>query len=72
MKALKVLCRPDWQTHIRENAYQSNVLSDAQQQYWVEALPQPFAIQFKTNEEAAIIGCARSNKYAPAWMESAP
>ena len=54
MKALKVLCRPDWQTHIRENAYQSNVLSDAQQQYWVEALPQPFAIQFKTNEEAAI------------------
>lgn len=54
MKALKLVCRPDWQTHIRENAYQSDVLSDAQQQYWVEALPQPFAIQFKTAEEAAI------------------
>ena len=54
MKALKLVCRPDWQTHIRENAYQSDVLSDAQQQYWVESLPQPFAIQFKTTEETAI------------------
>ena len=54
MKALKLVCRPDWQAHIRENAYQSDVLSDAQQQYWVEALPQPFAIQFKPAEAAAI------------------
>jgi glutathionylspermidine synthase len=54
MKVLKIACRKDWQAHIRENAYQSDVLSDAQQQYWVEALPQPFAIQFKTEEETAI------------------
>ncbi len=54
MKVLKIAGRKDWQAHIRENAYQSDVLSDAQQQYWVEALPQPFAIQFKTEEESAI------------------
>jgi glutathionylspermidine synthase len=54
MKVLKIACRPHWQDHIRENAYQSDVLSDSQQQYWVEALPQPFAIQFKTAEETAI------------------
>ncbi len=54
MKVLKIACRPDWQTHIRENAYQSDVLSDAQQQYWVESLPQPFAIQFETKEETKI------------------
>lgn len=54
MKMLKIACRKDWQAHIQENAYQSDVLSDAQQQYWVEALPQPFAIQFTTEEETAI------------------
>ncbi len=54
MKVLKIACRKDWQAHVRENAYQSEVLSDAQQKYWVEALPQPFAIQFTTAEETAI------------------
>ncbi len=54
MKVRKIIGRPDWQTHIQDNAYQSDVLSDPDQQYWVEALPQPFAIQFKTQEETAI------------------
>lgn len=54
MKALKVLRRPHWQQHIRDNAYQADVLSDAQQKYWIEALPQPFVIQFDTQEEEAI------------------
>ena len=54
MKMLKIACRPNWQAHIRENAYQSDVLSDSQQQYWVEALPEPFAIQFRPEEETAI------------------
>ncbi|MEB3229250.1 MAG: glutathionylspermidine synthase family protein, partial [Synechocystis sp.] len=35
-------------------AYQADVLSDPAQQYWVEALPQPFAIQFTPAEETAI------------------
>jgi glutathionylspermidine synthase len=54
MKALKVLRRSYWQRHIRENSYQADVLSDAKQKYWIEALPQPFVIQFDTCEEKAI------------------
>jgi glutathionylspermidine synthase len=54
MKPIKIIRRPNWQWHIRENAYQADVLSDAQQKYWVEALPQPFAIQFDCQEETAI------------------
>jgi glutathionylspermidine synthase len=54
MIPIKVLRRPHWQRHIRENSYQADVLSDAQQKYWVEALPQPFAIQFDCAEETAI------------------
>jgi glutathionylspermidine synthase len=54
MKSIKIARRPHWQRHIRENAYHANVLSDAQQQYWVESLPQPFAIQFDCQEETAI------------------
>ncbi len=54
MRPIKIRRRPNWQQHIRENAYQADVLSDAQQQYWVEALPQPFAIQFDRNEETEI------------------
>jgi glutathionylspermidine synthase len=54
MMPIEILRRPNWQRHIRENAYQADVLSDAQQKYWVEALPQPFAIQFDCREETAI------------------
>jgi glutathionylspermidine synthase len=54
MKALPVLRRPHWQQHIRDNAYQSDVLSDPLQKYWIEALPQPFVIQFDHREETAI------------------
>ncbi len=39
---------------MQEHAYQADVLSDPQQKYWIEALPEPFAIQFKTEEETAI------------------
>lgn len=54
MKALPVLRRPQWQQHIRDNAYQSDVLSDTLQKYWIEALAQPFVIQFNRREEMAI------------------
>ncbi|MCM1982215.1 glutathionylspermidine synthase family protein [Lyngbya confervoides] len=54
MRPLKVIRRPNWQRHIQENAYQADVLSDAKQKYWIEALPQPFAIQFDTQEEQAM------------------
>lgn len=54
MQPIKIIRRPQWQKHIQENAYQADVLSDPQQQYWVESLPQPFAIQFSTEEESAI------------------
>ncbi len=54
MRPIKIIRRPHWQRHIQENAYQADVLSDAQQKYWVEALPQPFAIQLNCCEETAI------------------
>jgi glutathionylspermidine synthase len=54
MRAIPIIRRPNWQQHIQENAYQADVLSDVEQQYWVEALPQPFAIQFTPPEEAAL------------------
>ncbi|MGK7925240.1 MAG: glutathionylspermidine synthase family protein [Spirulina sp.] len=54
MKPIKVIRRPNWQRHVRENAYQPEALSDRKQKYWIEALPQPFAIQFDTREETAI------------------
>jgi glutathionylspermidine synthase len=54
MRPIEIARRPNWQRHIRENAYQAEVLSDAEQKYWVEALPQPFAIQFDFDEETAI------------------
>lgn len=54
MKGIKIVRRPNWQRHIRENAYQADVLSDRKAQYWVEAIPQPFAVQFTREEESAI------------------
>jgi glutathionylspermidine synthase len=60
MKPIKIIRRPDWQRHIQENAYQADVLSDAQQKYWVEALPQPFAIEFDCSEETAIAQATES------------
>jgi glutathionylspermidine synthase len=54
MRAIRVTRRPHWQAHIREHAYQADVLSDPQQKYWIEALPEPFAIQFHPTEETAI------------------
>jgi glutathionylspermidine synthase len=60
MKAFKVIRRPKWQQHLRENAYQADVLSDAKQKYWIEALPQPFVIQFDTREEEAIATATKS------------
>ncbi len=60
MQPIKISRRPNWQRHIQENAYQADVLSDAQQKYWVEALPQPFAIQFDCREEEAIAQATES------------
>jgi glutathionylspermidine synthase len=60
MKPIKIVRRPNWQRHIQENAYQADVLSDAQQKYWVEALPQPFAIQFDCSEETALAQATES------------
>ena len=60
MKPIKIIRRPNWQRQIQENAYQADVLSDAKQKYWVEALPQPFAIQFDCNEETAIAQATES------------
>jgi glutathionylspermidine synthase len=60
MRPIKITRRPRWQQHIRENAYQADVLSDDKQQYWVEALPQPFAIQFEGVEERAIAQATES------------
>lgn len=54
MQPIKIARRPRWQHHIQANAYQADALSDAAQQYWVEALPQPFAIQFTPDEATAI------------------
>ena len=54
MKAIKIVRRRNWQQHIRDNAYQADVLSDRSQAYWVEALSQPFAVQFSRTEETAI------------------
>jgi glutathionylspermidine synthase len=54
MRPIKIARRPNWQRHIEENAYQVEALSDASQKYWVEALPQPFAIEFNCQEETAI------------------
>lgn len=54
MKPFKLTRRSQWQQHIRDHAYQANALSDRQQKYWVEALPQPFAIVFDTHESTAI------------------
>lgn len=55
MRPFKVVRRRNWQEHIQANAYQTEVLSDPKQQYWVEALPQPFALQFDTQEETTIV-----------------
>ncbi len=49
-----------WQQHILNNAYQAEVLSDIQQQYWVEALPKPFYIQFSTQEETILAQATES------------
>ncbi|MFM2431255.1 MAG: hypothetical protein RLZZ511_2468 [Cyanobacteriota bacterium] len=54
MQPIRIIQRPNWQEHIRANAYQADVLSDREQKYWVEALAEPFAIQFSRAEEAAI------------------
>ena len=42
MRVIPFKRRSHWQQHILNNAYQSEVLSDADQKYWVEALHQPF------------------------------
>jgi glutathionylspermidine synthase len=60
MRAIKIVRRPKWQQHIEENAYQADVLSDVQQKYWVESLPQPFAIEFDCREETAIAEATES------------
>ena len=60
MKPIKITRRRNWQRHIQENAYQADVLSDAKQKYWVEALSEPFAIQLTTREEAAIAQATES------------
>jgi glutathionylspermidine synthase len=60
MKPIEIIRRPNWQQHIQANAYQADVLSDAQQKYWVESLPQPFAIEFDSAEETAIAQATES------------
>jgi glutathionylspermidine synthase len=54
MRAIPVNRRHYWQQHILNNAYQAEVLSDASQQYWIEALRQPFCVQFSTAEETLL------------------
>jgi glutathionylspermidine synthase len=54
MRVIPINRRSHWQQHILNNAYQAEVLSDATQKYWVEALPQPFCIQFSTEEETIL------------------
>ena len=54
MRAIPFKRRSHWQQHILNNAYQAEVLSDADQKYWVEALRQPFYIQFSTEEETVL------------------
>ena len=60
MRPIKIIRRPNWQRHIQENTYQADVLSDVQQKYWVESLPQPFAIEFDGSEETAIAQATES------------
>ncbi len=60
MHPLKVIRRPRWQQHVAENAYQAAVLGDAAQRYWVESLPQPFAIQLTSEEVEAIAKATES------------
>ncbi|CCI28988.1 conserved hypothetical protein [Microcystis aeruginosa PCC 9809] len=54
MRVIPFPRRPYWQQHIRHHAYQAEVLSDASQGYWVEALKQPFYLQFSTEEETRL------------------
>jgi glutathionylspermidine synthase len=54
LQAIKVVRRSNWQRHVQENAYQVDALCDRSLNYWIESLPQPFAIQFTTTEELAI------------------
>mgnify|MGYP006275029139 CR=1 FL=1 len=51
MKAIPFEKRKNWQLHIRENAYQADVLSDESQKYWVESLEKPFYIKLTNLEE---------------------
>lgn len=60
MRVVPFKRRPHWQQHIRDNAYQADVLSDARQQYWVEALQQPFYIQFSRTEERLLAEATES------------
>ena len=54
MRAIPFKRRSHWEQHIINNAYQAEVLSDADQKYWVEALRQPFYVQFSTEEETIL------------------
>lgn len=54
MKAINISRRNNWKQHIQDNAYQADVLSNPKEKYWVEALEQPFAIQFDCQEETSI------------------
>jgi glutathionylspermidine synthase len=54
MRVIPFSRRPHWQQHICDHAYQAEVLSDESQGYWVEALKQPFYIQFSPAEETRL------------------
>ncbi|MEL6927634.1 MAG: glutathionylspermidine synthase family protein, partial [Cyanobacteria bacterium J06600_6] len=60
MKGIKVARRRNWQQHVRDNAYQADVLSDLSQEYWIEAISQPFAVQFSKAEEKAIVNATEA------------
>jgi len=60
MRAIEVSKRKNWRNHIKDNAYQCDVLSDPSQEYWIEALDTPFAIQFDTEEEENISDATES------------
>jgi glutathionylspermidine synthase len=54
MRAIPFKARRHWQRHVMDNAYQAEVLADKSQQYWVEALANPFYVQFSSDEEQKI------------------
>ena len=67
MHPIKIKQRKKWKQHITEHAYQVDALTDEACGYWVESLPQPFAIQFTVAEEDALT-LATETGQAKHWL----